>query len=192
MSGKEKRFRERGRPRTKPYYDIGDFLSESEEIKKDWLFRKIIIETLEKRRWRQLEEIDNIVYVDTPGVSPDPNRDPDLIKPIIRAGPRWKFQGETFRCATCQKTSRGSDFTIDEDHDPPRIRWTLECGHRQETEIITHRPHECPACGGEIQPDVEGLLFCLLCTWKEEESVLKKGPVGELTKEEKKLLRKLK
>jgi hypothetical protein len=30
-------------------------------------------------------------------------------------------------------------------------------------------PTKCPKCGGELQTDEDGLKFCILCTWTEQE-----------------------
>lgn len=170
----KKHVRKRGRPRTKPYHEFAEFLMEFEQLKRDYLFRKKIVESMYAAAWKKLEELDNIVQVDTPGISTAERTfslegvDPRFTsnKNVVRKGPRYKYHGDCFKCTTCGKESPGTDFTIDEDHDPPRIRFTLECGHRQELIIRTKPPSKCPKCDGEIQKDEEG-FFCILCNWKE-------------------------
>lgn len=175
----DKHVRVRGRPRTNPYFDIAEFAMEFEELKKDFLFRRKILATLIGVLWQNREELDNTVFVDKPG---------QLFSMVQRSGPRYKYHGNGFRCSKCGKISAGKDFTVDEDHKPPRVRFTLDCGHRQEVVIETSRPTACPKCGGELQQGGDGLLFCVACDWKEAPSV----PAGKLTREETELLRRLK
>jgi hypothetical protein len=149
---------QRGRPRTKPYLRFDDFLRQFEKLKKDYLFRREIVKTIYRAAWRNLEERDNIVYVDAPGVAGSK---------IKRLGKRWKDHGEVFICKVCGTPGRGKDFTIDLDHKPPRIRFTLECGHRQELIIWISRPDKCPKCGARVLSDEEGYFF-VQCSWRHD------------------------
>jgi len=170
----EKHIRKRGRPRTEEYHDLEEYFNETVELERDVRFRKKVAEALLSRGWQKLEETDLGRHT----------------KEGYRPNIKTEFRGSYFRCTVCSKESVGKvEFTIDENHEPPRIRFTLECGHRQETPIEKPRPNKCPKCNGEVQEDAEG-LFCILCSWKETDS--KKGPLGELSAEENRLLRQLK
>jgi hypothetical protein len=158
----EKHVRQRGRPRTEPYFNFQEFQLETEEIKIDWLFRKRILETLQKAQWHKLEKYGTGRMV----ANKTRMKDGGLL--LEKEALMCKDHGTCFTCTVCGKQGYGKDFTINEDHSPPRIRYTLECGHRQELIIHTKAPKVCPKCGGEIQQEQPGSYFCILCDWKIE------------------------
>ena len=156
----EKNKKGKGRPREHKYYTYKEFLEEAFQQKHRYLEMQAALKAIDKLRRRKLEELDNIAYVDMPGVE-------NVGQKIRRRGPRWKTHGDGIYCPKCDKVySSGFKFTIDEKHRPPRVRIVLPCKHRIDLPIT--RPEKCPKCGGELQEDKDGLLFCILCDWKEE------------------------
>jgi hypothetical protein len=168
----EKHIRTRGRPRVNPYINIADFLTEFEELKKDYLFRKVITATLLQCEWKILEGSES----------------GQETKDGYKGFPYQKFRGSGIKCSKCNQISNVKEFTIDEGHKPPRIRFTLECGHRHDIIVFTSCPVKCPNCGGEVILGDDGLHFCVLCKWKEEKDM----PKLDLSEEDKKVLRRIK
>jgi rubrerythrin len=141
--------KKRGRPRTQNYQNIGQFLMEFETLKCEYLMQKEIIKSLEAHSRALLEKRDFGRHVQGD------------YTPLLRT----EFKGQVFQCSKCGRKDTGTDFLYDPDHDPPRLRVTLKCGHRMDFPL-PQAPKKCPSCGGEVQKDSVG-FFCILCPWKQ-------------------------
>ncbi|MEM3824422.1 MAG: hypothetical protein QXH87_05750 [Candidatus Bathyarchaeia archaeon] len=143
----ERKKSRRGRPRTKTYIKVADFLNEFERIKLEYLRLKRIAETLHGATVHKIEPYGTGRYRNE--------------KEILKV----RDKGEFFKCPKCGAYCVGKEMVIDLEHDPPRIRLPLECGHW--LDLALKPPKKCPKCGGELQIDQDGFKFCVYCDWKE-------------------------
>ena len=104
----------RGRTRTKKYRSIEEFLMDFEKEKRHYLAHREIVKTLLGHTWKKLEQADEGRHIR------------GGYKPIIKT----KYHGDAFRCPQCGQLDHGKEFVLDLEHDPPRLRVTLSCGHR--------------------------------------------------------------
>ena len=128
--------KKRGRPRVNDYTNLGELLTRLGETRNELGSLMILYETIKKGVWAQFDDETHI-----------------------------KLKAERIRCPTCHSLDDPIDFTIDIDHEPPRVRMYMpKCKHRIDL-VIDKWCKKCPECGGELQEDSEG-KFCILCTWR--------------------------
>ena len=146
---------QKGRPKTRNYTDVAEFLWEFERLKLKYLIDQAVVDTLLTSTYTKINPYDTGLTF-TSGLEE---------QPVIKK----KRHNVGLICSLCGFIDSAKvALNVDLDHDPPRIRYTLHCGHRNER--IVHNlwnPKQCPKCGGAIQRDEDEFLFCVKCGWKQ-------------------------